>query len=165
MAIKPVGVGRDPLKVVERAIHLRDKKKAEGVPFDAVWAVIDVDEHSGLSAALALAKAEGVKIVLSNPCFEVWLALHEKSHGAHLTSQAAGDLARSLGVCTGKHINEPQLMGKYEIARGNAQLLRNTHARAGRISPQNNPSTNADDLIEEMIATSKSPNDAIRRSL
>ena len=36
----------------------------------------DVDEHPGISDAKQMARASGIKLAISNPCFELWLLLH-----------------------------------------------------------------------------------------
>ena len=74
------GAGRDPKTLVERAVDLKTKedKEAKEGHFDSwesVWAVTDVDDFPMFSAQ-QLAKQEGVGLVVSNPCFEVWLIDH-----------------------------------------------------------------------------------------
>jgi RloB-like protein len=44
---------------------------------DEVWAVFDRDEHPRYMDAVGLCEAVGVGVGRSNPCFEVWLILHE----------------------------------------------------------------------------------------
>lgn len=46
---------------------------------DEFWAVFDVDHHRGeeLSAAVTTAGQKRYRLAGSNPCFEVWLLLHE----------------------------------------------------------------------------------------
>jgi len=51
--------------------------------FDEVWRVVDVDNfdiHSGASKAAEL----NAKMVVSNPCFELWLLLHFESLTGHV---------------------------------------------------------------------------------
>jgi hypothetical protein len=48
--------------------------------FDEIWCVTDVDhyerEGGKVTAALAHARKAGIKVAVSNPCFEIWLLLH-----------------------------------------------------------------------------------------
>lgn len=46
---------------------------------DEFWAVFDVDHHRDeeLSAAVTTAGQKGYRLAGSNPCFEIWLLLHE----------------------------------------------------------------------------------------
>lgn len=45
---------------------------------DEVWAVFDKDEHSRYKEAISNCHDVGVKVAVSNPCFELWLILHIK---------------------------------------------------------------------------------------
>jgi hypothetical protein len=45
---------------------------------DQVWAVFDRDEHEPFDEVIELCERQGVRIGRSNPCFEVWLILHEE---------------------------------------------------------------------------------------
>ena len=44
---------------------------------DEVWAVFDKDDHPNFDNAVAQCSQAGVGVGRSNPCFEVWLILHE----------------------------------------------------------------------------------------
>lgn len=73
--------GSAPQTVVEYAKAQRDiqKKNASkgiGVAYDHVWCVLDVDQHPKLRQAIADAGNSGIRVALSNPCFEYWLLLH-----------------------------------------------------------------------------------------
>jgi len=47
---------------------------------DEVWAVFDRDEHARYSEAVTLCALNHVGAARSNPCFEVWLILHEADY-------------------------------------------------------------------------------------
>ena len=47
---------------------------------DSVWAVFDHDEHPRLNEALDICRRARVGIARSNPCFELWLILHEQDY-------------------------------------------------------------------------------------
>ncbi|MCA1704207.1 MAG: RloB family protein [Actinobacteria bacterium] len=51
--------------------------------FDEVWCVIYSDEYD-LEPTARLAAGQGVRLAVSNPCFELWLLLHHRDHSAHL---------------------------------------------------------------------------------
>ena len=44
---------------------------------DQVWAVFDRDEHPRFNEAVDLCAQKGVGVARSDPCFELWLILHE----------------------------------------------------------------------------------------
>ena len=48
----------------------------ENLAYDAVWCVFDVDEHPQIADARQMARANGIELAISNPCFELWLLLH-----------------------------------------------------------------------------------------
>jgi len=47
---------------------------------DEVWAVFDRDDHPNFNEAIDRCHQAGVRVGRSNPCFEVWLILHEKDY-------------------------------------------------------------------------------------
>jgi hypothetical protein len=59
-----------PADVVLRAAAMRDEND-----YDEAWVVCDVDEYD-VAAALTDAAQREVELILSVPCFEVWLILH-----------------------------------------------------------------------------------------
>jgi hypothetical protein len=76
--------------------HARDSFDRE--LFDEVWCVTDVDsferEGGKVTAALALAGKAGIKMAVSDPCFEVWLLLHHEDCSAHCAN--CGEVERKL---------------------------------------------------------------------
>lgn len=68
-----------PIQVVRSAVH-RMKRAAENdsgtEPFDEVWCVIDGDYGSEIHNARDCARANCVKLAISNKCFEYWILLH-----------------------------------------------------------------------------------------
>ena len=47
---------------------------------DEVWAVFDRDEHPKFDEAVSLCESNGLGVARSNPCFELWLILHERDY-------------------------------------------------------------------------------------
>lgn len=65
------------------AKHILDNLvKHDDGDFDERWLVLDVDRYdrgnqkSAFVATLQAARASGIRVALSKPCFEVWLLLH-----------------------------------------------------------------------------------------
>lgn len=82
--LKPVGTGRDPKGVVERAIiekeilELKAKKEV-----DFIWVVFDKDDADenatkikNFEDAFSIANNQNFEIAYSNEVFELWLLLH-----------------------------------------------------------------------------------------
>ncbi|MFJ9577923.1 RloB family protein [Streptomyces sp. NPDC101191] len=66
-----------PLQVVEYAAN---RWGGPSGGFDQIWCVVDVDEYQDLDQAMRYASANDVELVVSNPCFEIWLLLHHTDH-------------------------------------------------------------------------------------
>ncbi|NMO52763.1 RloB domain-containing protein [Actinoplanes sp. TBRC 11911] len=62
-------------------------RKMMGGRYHQVWCVVDVDhfERAGgqITKALRLADKHGIKMAISNPCFELWLLLHRAGCTVH----------------------------------------------------------------------------------
>ncbi len=73
--IKFDGGGISTLKVVEKAIELRDKSKQK---YDRVWAVFDRDSFkaNSFNNAIFKARANNIGCAWSNEAFELWYLLH-----------------------------------------------------------------------------------------
>ena len=56
------------------------RKKNSFEENDEVWAVFDRDEHPNFDEAISLCQANNVGVARSNPCFELWLILHERDY-------------------------------------------------------------------------------------
>jgi len=69
------GGGISTLKVVEKAIELRDKSAQK---FDRVWAVFDRDSFkaNSFNSAILKAAANGISCAWSNEAFELWYLFH-----------------------------------------------------------------------------------------
>ncbi len=66
------------IKVVDKAIELRDKEAQTTRPFDSVWAVFDKDSFSpaNFNAAIQKASSNGINCAWSNEAFELWYIYH-----------------------------------------------------------------------------------------
>jgi hypothetical protein len=75
---------KSPTEVVRHARTIRRDNRDD---FDEVWCVLDVDQFQDISQAATLAKKSGIKVAISNPCFELWLLLHLAAHTAHISTR------------------------------------------------------------------------------
>ena len=90
--VRPAGVGKDPLRVLKRAAEI---VRADPDGYDDVWVVVDVDDHTTLDDCMRDAPSSGVRVVVSNPCFEIWLLWHYEGARHH---QSKRDLDRRLAA-------------------------------------------------------------------
>lgn len=81
----------EPIAVVERAITKKKEMAKQGVPYEKVWCVVDVEipPHKTLNEAWEKArKTDGLELILTNPCIEYWFLLHFKKHTAPFGNNA-----------------------------------------------------------------------------
>lgn len=132
-----------PYPLVERAV-----REASDAEVDAVWCLLDVEapqRHPRLADAIALAgKHEKVHLAFSNPCFEVWVVLHEKDLGAWASTDDVVSAAQSVNGVSGKHVEATELIQRRALAAGRAVSLRERHRKNGSEFPDDNPSTQVD---------------------
>jgi hypothetical protein len=90
--------GGEPSRVLAKARDLASKGD-----YEAVWLVVDVDEHASLDDVLRKCATGGETVVVSNPQFEVWLLWHFASTGAPQTTVSLKKELRRHGF-VGKHL-------------------------------------------------------------
>lgn len=162
--IRVDGDGRSPLHLAKKAEKLKaaDLKEARNSGdssnvFDSVWVVSDVDNFGAdLVSAIAACKTSGIETAISNPCFELWLLLHQKNQSANITTRAIQSKAEIVGVTVAdrsKSISLSKLSGKFEVASLAATRLRKMHADDRKRHPHDNPSTTVDLLVKYLIDT------------
>lgn len=138
--------GAVPYTLVQAAAAFRSRVSEEAGEVDEVWCLFDVEcpnEHPNLDAAVTLAEKSGVQVAISNPCFELWLALHFKSHREPLRTDEAVALRhdRDGTAETDKGVDGIMYMPKRYAAARHAQYLSNMHVRNGTHFPKDNPSS------------------------
>ena len=149
------GSGAVPLTLVKAAVTARLRSSEEQGEIDEVWCLFDVEapkKHPNLRAARKIAQEGGVRLAISNPCFELWLALHFESRTAWLTSDAARRLRRKHDKSSGKEVDGSQYMPRRDVAAQRARALSAKHAGDGTEYPDDNPSSGMYLLFEAIEA-------------
>ena len=140
-------------KAVDRARELgldpRSRRKKDSFEDrDQVWAVFDRDEHPNFNEALELCRNNAIGIGRSDPCFELWLILHERDYdrpdGRHAVQALLKALRPEYEIDGAKTPDCDDLITRVEDAerRGEAQLQR----REEEDRPFGNPSTTVGQL-------------------
>lgn len=135
-----------PLDLVTRAAD-RLRRDPE---IDECWCVFDVEwpqHHPHLDQALKLAAAEGVRVAVSNPCFELWLILHFQDQAAFLHSRDAEAVSRRLDGRPGKRLDGAKYMPLRHDACDRAVRLTSRHERNDSSFPNDNPSSTMHELL------------------
>lgn len=148
--------GSDPVSVYQHAARLYEEEK--GAKFDAVYCVIDKDDHKNLTKAIALIHARGgiFTPILSYPCFEYWLLLHYDLHRTSFFRTSRKSIA-DVVISTLKKFDKGYTKGatgiwirykdKLPAALKNSKEIK----RAANASGNPNPSTNVHELVELLI--------------
>jgi hypothetical protein len=145
-----------PLTLVRRAEALADQARSAAkreddafLAYDEVWCVFDIDEHPNIDDARQLARARGIQLAVSNPCFEIWILLHfRESPGA----RHRHDLRRMVGQYLpgyDKHLDFARVAPGLDDAVRRAQRLDRDAQDEGE--PGRNPSTGAYRLVESIM--------------
>lgn len=153
--VKVVAPGGDPLALVERAVELRDeeddrarRERDDNLRYDEVWCVFDVDDHARLEQARRRADVEGVRLAISNPCFELWLLLHFADQTASIQPRNLAKVLRGHVPGYDKHVRYEDFAVGYRQAARRAATLDARHAADGRDGT--NPSSSVYRLTERI---------------
>ena len=153
--------GGVPKTLVERAAARkrdaeRDAKsqRDEFLSYDEVWCVFDVDEHPHLPDARQQARDHGIRLAISNPCFELWALLHFQDHSAYLERKDARRRLKRHLPHYEKALPFARLHPAYAEAVQRAQELERRRKDAG--DPGGNPSTDVHKLTEQIREGGKS---------
>lgn len=75
----PMTIARKAVEFAKEEGLLRSsrRRRSSFEEKDEVWAVFDRDEHDKYSEAVNLCETHDIGVARSNPCFELWLILHE----------------------------------------------------------------------------------------
>jgi hypothetical protein len=144
-----------PTTVVECAIELRAEAEQEAkhqrddnLLWDEVWGVFDVDDHPNLELAIARGAASGIKLAVSNPCFELWALLHFQDQRAHIERGKLRALLQQHLPGYDKTLDFARVHPGYGKAIERAGTLAQEAERAG--APGRNPTTGVVHLTESI---------------
>lgn len=119
------------------------RKKNSFEKKDEVWAVFDRDDYPSFNEAVRYCKGNGVQVARSNPCFELWLILHDADYdrpdGRHAVQKALRDLRPEYDDRKGKIPDCDDLVTRVEEAEKRGDILVTRREEEG--DPHGNPST------------------------
>jgi hypothetical protein len=167
LELQPTGV---PKTIAERAVK---RARQEGLAKasrrrpqysfqanDQVWAVFDRDEHPSYEQSIDHCTHYGVGVGRSNPCFEIWLILHDedfhRSDDRHQVCRHLRKLHPEYDPDGSKSCDWPKLIEHIEMAEIRAAEQLEQREREG--TPYGRPSTTVGHLtaaIREAAAKSK----------
>jgi RloB-like protein len=148
----------EPLTLVRLALAARDREQVEerrsgGKARDEYWCVFDRDVHPHFKEAVDLARKEGIKLAVSNPCIELWFLWHFDDCNTHIERHEAQRRAKDYLKCD-KNLSDDALnqLGhdtRYADASTRARNMEVKHQGDG--SPAgSNPSSTMAALIDRI---------------
>jgi RloB-like protein len=144
LRVEPRRGGAVPLTLVSMAAEARSKAITEEAEIDEFWCVFDVEwplNHPDLERAVQQARHNDIQLAVSNPCFELWLILHFRSHSGWLDNERACKLRRQFDGSRDKGLDESKYMPFIRDAAQRAAKLDERHRQDGTRFPHDNPSS------------------------
>lgn len=148
------GNNTDPIKVVKDAYISSEHKGLELEQSDKSFAVIDADfgKEEQIKEARRLAKHYQIGLLISNPCFEVWILQHFRfsTHGYHSNTEVLEELQNRWPNYKKSMKSFEYVLDRIEIAIENARRLKEYHENQNtrKLTEECNPSTDIFELAE-----------------
>lgn len=128
-----------PKQLAKLAVKLKreDKRDTSTDCYERIWVVVDVDDFHDHGEAARICNDNGIELVISNPCFEVWLLDYVKACPSSYTLtpdvESAAAEAKVVGGTRNKYINTELIDKEHlEAAMHNAARHNTTENRQGR---------------------------------
>lgn len=168
------GGGISTIKVVEKAIELRDKSMQK---YDRVWAVFDRDSFTAnaFNSAILKARANNINCAWSNEAFELWYLLHFHNRiTAMKRTEYKNALEAAINGKLGKKKhqfeykkNSPEMFNLLSKIGSQEYAIKWAKELANRISGEQfanyNPQTMVFKLVEELNGKSEELNEELAR--
>lgn len=127
-----------PSQLAKYAARRKKDADSDGTvdAYEGVWVVVDVDEFHDHRAAQRICDENGIELIISNPCFEVWLIDHiQICPSSYTTTRDVERYALQAGVtegARGKYINFEKIDGHIDTAIMNAKRHNTEMRQQGR---------------------------------
>ncbi len=151
-----------PKSLVELAVERKKRAEKEArrsgdpyLKYDEVWCVFDIDAHPNLLEAKQQAEDNGLKLAVSNPCFELWILLHFQDQRAHQERGWIQAACREHLPDFVKEVPYDRVQPTYAEAVARAKALDKWQAEQNR--PGGNPCTAVHELTERIEELGKDP--------
>lgn len=152
-----------PMHVVDRIKEFlrKPQKPGDAQPDDEFWILIDTDHRfegrhlTGSNEAIRQAQQAGIRVAVSNPCFELWLLLHHEPVASGATFEGCGGVEERLRSLLGS-FNKASIdpahfpLAKVHDAIRNARALEDASESAEHRWPRS-VGTQIDRLLESIL--------------
>ncbi len=144
----------DPIKLMDACIYHVKEKEMDLSQGDVAICVFDIDENPSerIMGAIDMAADAGIIMAISNPCFELWLALHFQEVHHKITRREAFDLVNN-------HIANYSKTGDYreiliprrQLAMARSEKLQKENTLQGPLDySKTNPSSSMNLALKEI---------------
>lgn len=140
---------KNPIKIVEYAIQLKQKKR-----YRMVWVVFDKDQFDDFDNAILLAEKNNIRCAFSNQAFELWFILHYQRNESTLNrTKYKNIITTKIGREYHKTDNNiyNTLKDKIEFAINNAKIGHQLHRAKGGLPSHWESCTNVYELVSELL--------------
>lgn len=141
------------MALVRRALEFQSQARDEDGEVDEIWCAFDVEwpeNHPQLREAVALATSNGIRVAISNPCFELWLILHFRNQTAFMTNDQARKTRHECDGSRDQSLDGRLYMAHRSEAVGRAKALDMRHRGDRTAFPQDNPSSGMHRLVTSL---------------
>lgn len=125
--------GSPPEVLVKKALDYQ-----RNVECDEIWCLFDKNDHrdEDIEKAIQKARKNNIMTAITNPCFELWLVLHQEyQFGRCVSKKDIQKRSQTLGLTNGKHLSDTGKKlsrEKYDVAKTNALRLQKLHKEGNR---------------------------------
>lgn len=149
----------DPVKIVKNTKKRADKENIEEENGDFAVSIFDLDLQESkkrqYKQALKIASDNRIKVITSNPCFEVWYLEHFEYTSKQYNSSAEviKELKRRLPNYQKDKCDFVELYSRTQNAIKNCKKLERFHEQSGtgKLGAFNNPQTDMYKLVEIVL--------------
>lgn len=148
----PITIAQEALEFAKSEGLVRGARRRRNLfeKNDEVWAVFDRDEHERYEDAVNICETNGIGVARSNPCFEVWLILHEQDYDRpDDRHQVQSELQRIRPEYDGAGAKVPnceEMVARVTDAEERGEVLR--QRREDEMEPHGRPSTTVGKLTK-----------------
>lgn len=148
----------DPVNLVKQTIFAIEANGLDLKSDDMAFCVFDTDgddsKNEQIALAMSLANKHNIKLILSNPCIELWFLLHFEYTSALLTNnQVISKLKKHCAKYEKNYNIYNDIIDKINIAISNAKRLEKFQLENNKKiqTVNSNPSTEIYKIIEVLI--------------
>lgn len=99
------------------------RERDDNLAYDSVWCVFDIDDHPNVPNARKMADDNGIKVAVSNPCFELWLVLHFRDNPGMQHRDRLKDILAEYVLGYDKQVDYATYSGGYQNAAKRASQM------------------------------------------